>query len=623
MKKHNLFIVLFSTFVYLEFTLTVILNNSYTIIKIIAPAILSVFIFFLIKPFNNKIQKTLFYIFISLFTFLFMVQLCMYRMYGFYFDFGLLAAADQIGAFYKDLIKLISANAGGLFLLELPIIACIFYDSKIDYSPSHKGLIILNIPLAILLIFIFFYTPSNISTDVSVIKNGVITSFVSNFKEKEKVDLVTDSFSELAIVVPHEEIDNHILDIDFENTISNNSNIQKLNNYFSNSSSTGNNDLTGIFKDKNLVLILAESFNEIGVREDITPTLYKMMNDGFVFNNYYSTSYNSTIGGEFQLLTGMYAMSGSIETWKSGTNYFPMGPGNLFKENGYSIHAYHDHDYKYMNRNLYEASVGFDNFIGCGNGLEKNMECYIRFESDEDLARYTIDDYKNEDKFFTYYITVSGHGPYTFDTNENKIGSLHQQELYKKNYAYSDKSIAYLSSMIELENMLKMISDELIKTNKYDDTVFVIVADHYPYYLETPEIKELSGEEKDEVIGVCENKLIIYNNQTKQVVCDKVGNTMDVIATIYNLFDIPFDSRLIPGKDLFSDAPGFALFGNGSWVSDLGIYYAHKGSFVPKENIEIEEDYFDKANAYAQSQMSLTNLIVLNDYYKYIWDYKK
>ena len=563
----------------------------------------------------------MFYILISLITFLFMVQLCMYRMYGFYFDFGLLAAADQIGAFYKDLIKLIRANTGGLFLLAIPIIACLLFDSRIDYNPSNKGLILLNIPLAILLMFIFFYTPKNISTDVSVINNGVITSFISNFKEKEDVDLIVDDFSELAVVVPPAEKDNHILDIDFENAKSDNLNIQKLNDYFSNSTSTGNNDLTGLFKDKNLVLILAESFNEIGVREDITPTLYKMMNEGFVFDNYYSTSYNSTIGGEFQLLTGMYAMSGSIDTWKSGTNFFPMGPGNLFKKNGYSIHAYHNHDYKYMNRNLYEASVGFDNFIGCGNGLEKNMECYIRFESDEDLARYSIDDYKNENKFFTYYITVSGHGPYTLDTNENRIGMLHQPELYEKKYAYSDKSIAYFSSMIELENMIKLISDELIKTNKYDDTVFMIVADHYPYYLDTTEIEELSGEEKDEVIGVCENKLIIYNSQTEQITCDKVGNTMDVIATIYNLFDIPFDSRLIPGKDLFSNAPGFALFGNGSWVSDKGIYYAHKGEFIPKENVEIEEGYFDKANSYAQSQMSLTNLIVLNDYYKYIWDY--
>ena len=87
------------------------------------------------------------------------------------------------------------------------------------------------------------------------------------------------------------------------------------------------------------------------------------------------------------------------------------------------------------------------------------------------------------------------------------------------------------------------------------------------------------------------------------------------------MIDIKYDSRLIPGKDLFSNAPGFALFGDGSWVSDYSKYYANKGSFVLNEDKEISDNYFSEANAYAQSQMSLTNLIVYNDYYKYIWQY--
>ena len=47
-----------------------------------------------------------------------------------------------------------------------------------------------------------------------------------------------------------------------------------------------------IKEGKNLIYIVAESFNEIGVREDLTPTLYKLVNSGFVFENFY---YESTI----------------------------------------------------------------------------------------------------------------------------------------------------------------------------------------------------------------------------------------------------------------------------------------------------------------------------------------
>ena len=39
---------------------------------------------------------------------------------------------------------------------------------------------------------------------------------------------------------------------------------------------------------------------------ELTPTLYKLTHSGFVFNNFYVPYYLSTIGGEFQSLTGLY-----------------------------------------------------------------------------------------------------------------------------------------------------------------------------------------------------------------------------------------------------------------------------------------------------------------------------
>ena len=67
----------------------------------------------------------------------------------------------------------------------------------------------------------------------------------------------------------------------------------------------------GYFKNKNLILFMAESYNMIAVNKELTPTLYKLTNEGFVFNNFYTPVNNSTIGGEFQELTGLYA-NGSI-----------------------------------------------------------------------------------------------------------------------------------------------------------------------------------------------------------------------------------------------------------------------------------------------------------------------
>ena len=60
-----------------------------------------------------------------------------------------------------------------------------------------------------------------------------------------------------------------------------------------------------MFEGKNLIFIVAESFSEIAVSEDLTPTLYKLVHEGFDFKNFYTSNNLSTIGGEFQALTGL------------------------------------------------------------------------------------------------------------------------------------------------------------------------------------------------------------------------------------------------------------------------------------------------------------------------------
>lgn len=116
------------------------------------------------------------------------------------------------------------------------------------------------------------------------------------------------------------------MDIDFDKLISSESNktIKAMHEYFKSESGTKENMYTGYFKGKNLILFMAESFNEIAVREDLTPTLYKLVNSGFVFENFYTPTISSTIGGEFQELTGLVAASGFLSPWKNRTNYYPL-----------------------------------------------------------------------------------------------------------------------------------------------------------------------------------------------------------------------------------------------------------------------------------------------------------
>ena len=105
---------------------------------------------------------------------------------------------------------------------------------------------------------------------------------------------------------------------------------------------TDKNQYTGLFKDYNLIYITAESFSQIAVSEEITPTLYKLTHTGFIFDNYYTPNNLSTIGGEFQSLTGLYPDSSILSKWRTGSNYFPYGLGKVFKDLDYNTFAYHN-----------------------------------------------------------------------------------------------------------------------------------------------------------------------------------------------------------------------------------------------------------------------------------------
>ena len=139
---------------------------------------------------------------------------------------------------------------------------------------------------------------------------------------------------------------------------------------------------------------------------------------------------------------------------------------------------------------------------------------------------------------------------------------------------------------------------------------------YYPYYLSIDEVNEISSYEKDSVVEVNRSNFILWNSEMETIEIDKVGSQIDVLPTIYNLFGVQYDSRLIIGKDILSTEPGLAIFGNSSWVSDKGTYYARTGEFVAKDGIDVGEDYIKYMNSVVSNKITMSRYIMQNDYYR-------
>jgi len=643
MKKISLFLVYFISFIYMEFMYKIFIYDNIFRLSIVNMILFilmfSIIVYLFTKILKEKGNKILFIIIMSIIAIWFSAQYVVKSYFDFYISLSTFEVADQVGDFMGKAVIETLKRIPGILLFFLPMILTLIFNKYVDFKHNKykKNLIVI---VLLILSFVGYklglninkkdmYSPYNLYysvNDVSLnMENfGVLNTFVIDVKRSIfgfEENIIIDNSGNL-----NQEIDNdnpqeivyeyNNLNIDFENLLNSESNntVKKIHEYMNNDSGTLQNEYTGIFEGKNLILFMAESFNEIAVNKDLTPTLYKLVNGGFVFENFYTPTIYSTIGGEFQELTGLYAQSTSIlAKFRSGNIYFPQGIGNMFEKINYSTYAYHNNAYSFQDRNKYLKSMGLGNFKACYNGLEKLINCKEWPQSDVAMIEATYNDYINEENFMVFYASVSGHSSYTWG---NAAAKKHKDEYMAAGLNYSEGPASYIAAQMELDRALELLIQKLDEKGILADTVIALVGDHYPYELTIDEINEVSSYEKDSVVEVNRSNFILWNSEMDTIKIDKVGSQIDVIPTIYNVFGLDYDSRLFIGKDILSTEGGLAMFGNRSWVTDKGTYFAASGKFVAKESIDNEEEYVSTINKIVNNKITMSKLIIENNYYK-------
>ena len=632
-KRFLLFLipVLFLEFIFAMFVFDTFYKES--VINIILYSVMVSSILSLLSGFfkgkGNRIIISILFFILGL---LFSIQLVFYDTFKTFFSFTELGLGDQLQSFLGSTLKAILKNLIKIIILFSPFILYLIFKKKLDYGRTKllgyiTYVVIFGISLLLFILHVnstkgidsstyYLYHDVN-SIELNMERLGVLNSYALDIHraihgfDAKMVDVEINDEKEETVI----KYEPNTLEIDFTKSTSN-SEIKKINEYMLKDEGTDKNEYTGLFKDYNLIYITAESFSQIGVSEELTPTLYKLTHTGFVFENFYTPNNLSTIGGEFQSLTGLYPDSSILSKWRTGTNYFPYGLATTFKGLGYKTYAYHNNWYAFQDRDKYLKSQGFTNYQGCSNGLEKRMNCKSWPESDLEMMNVTVKDYvNNEEPFMTYYMTVSGHFGYTWAGN----AMASKNRKYVKNLAgATDSAKAYVATQIELDKALESLLKQLEESGKLDNTVIVLLADHYPYNLDLNSINSISSYKRDNVIEVNHNSLILWNSKINTITVDKPCMSSDVLPTVLNLFGIDYDSRLMTGKDILSTSMGLAVFNNRSWVTDKGTYYANSKKFVPKETMEDADEYVKNINGIVSNRLNIAKLIVKNNYYNYL-----
>lgn len=580
---------------------------------------------------NNKIVNRIISVLIYvLLVILFGAETIYYSFYKTICGVGGLSYGGQVMDFYTSIIEHIIDNSGIILLSIVFLIITIIINFKIDYKMYFKIAFVLlistfNLNIAVLEISIInnnkanelMYETNDImqSTNMFGVITGIVTDAVkSNIGFEEKIEILDPPQ-----VSRGEEKEYNVLDIDFDELMENehNSTIKNIHAYFQNETPSNKNEYTGIFKGKNLIFMVAEGFSPIAVDEKLTPTLYKLVNSSFVFENYYQPLYNcSTSDGEFisqlSLLPGVRTCSMKAT---EGV-YFPYSLGNVMDKYNYKTYGIHGWTYSYYRRDITMPNLGYEYY-----GYDRYKKGYkyalsgIKDSwptSDVDVIKSSYPIISKSSPFMAYYMTISGHLPYNF-TGGNAMSNRNRGAV--SNLDADDSIKAYIASQIELDKSLKLLIDNLRSDNILDDTVIVLTADHYPYGLSNDDIESYVDWMKNPNFDLYKNNLIIYNSEIETTKVSKYTSSLDILPTVLNMFGVEYDSRLLMGRDIFSESDDLIIFNNKSWITNKGRYDYLKHEYESFDG-NYDQDYIDKINKIVDNKFKMSKLIITNDYYR-------
>ncbi len=410
-------------------------------------------------------------------------------------------------------------------------------------------------------------------------------------------------------------------DTNWNNLIDNETNetLNTLNNYFINNNITDTNSYTGLFKDKNLIVIMLESVNDIIINEEDYPNFYKMYSEGWHWKNNYSPRNSCSTGNnEMSGMTSLFSIYNTCTANNYRKNTYFESIFNLFNNKGYYTFSAHDYTEHYYYRNEIHTNMGSQAYYGADKlGIEYS-NIYKNWASDEDFMEQVlklIDDVDN-DHFMTWLTTVSSHQPYYYSSIEgDKYLSL-----------YEDRDIRidlkrYKSKLKILDNALGILLDGLKEKGILDDTVIVMYGDHYPYGLSTNTINTVLDYDTNVDYENERVPFVIYNSKIENKEYDSYTSYINILPTIANLFDLDYDPRLYMGTDLLSkDYESLVVFADGSWKNEYAYYNASRSDIEYYKDKTYTVEELQNINNKIDTKIKMSSLAIKNNYFNYLYN---
>lgn len=618
-KKYYYILILALPFILIDL-FTKILGykiHFYGIMKLVPILFTLSWIFFVLGAsifYKKKIGKTIYIIFFILSFAIYTVNNIYYSMTGTFFDFSMVLLAGEGSEYFLDAIK--DCNIW-VYILMVPIIGSFILGLK--FYPSRNKTNLKNvIKVFFAFLILHFIIPFLLGTP-----NEELTWSTWRNHRNIYMSFNDNNKSMMVSGVYEYTVRNFYITFIKAKKTTNEEDLTFLEEEYNKEETKETNKYTGKYKDNNLIIVQLEGIDNWLITEEDTPTLYKMMNNGINFTNHYSY-YNgggSTFNSEFAVNTGFITpLSYTQNAYTFNKNTFPYSLAHLFKNEGYTVNAFHMNTSEYYSRGVNYKNWGYDNYYGLVDLGTYKDDSYVLDR--ELILNETFKEkmFENE-KFVNYIITYTNHMPFTTEKGNCrkllKLDYLSENNLEElpKDYVYpemTEESCARRQAK-ETDYMMELLLNELTERNLLDNTTIVVFTDHYLYTLSDQTILDKYKETDNNLIN--HTPFFIWHNNKDKKTIKEVTSQLNVLPTVLNLYGIDHNSNYYIGTDaLDNNYHGSVFFSDYSWYD--GSIYVDGGIIIKGK--EIDSLLLEDKNYYINYLIKKNDLTLKYNYFKQI-----
>lgn len=396
-----------------------------------------------------------------------------------------------------------------------------------------------------------------------------------------------------------------------------------------------NPEYFGMAKGRNVIYIHLESFQQFLIdyklkvddkEYEVTPFLNSLYHskETFAFSNVFNqVKAGKTSDAETMIETGLFGLNqGSFMVNYGGTNTQQAAPFILSK-NGYNSSAvFHGNAGSFWNRNTAYKQWGYNYFFDASYFTKQNSSNSFQYGlNDKYMLKDSIKYLERlQQPFYTKFITVSNHYPYTTSLSGDDLGF----PLAKT----QDETInGYFATANYLDSSIKAFFDYLKESGLYKNSIIVLYGDHYGISnSRNPSLAPLLGK-NSETWSSYDNAMlqripymVVIPGMDKGGIIDTYGGEIDMLPTLEHLLGIESNKFLQVGQDMLSpDHDQIVAFRSANYfvtpeyTSYSGrTYYTKTGEEITNPDEKTKEQ-LDKIREAANLQLKISDSIQTGD----------